>query len=81
MNGDFISAGEALKLVPPFKGNKQEGLAFSGNIDTAFAVTNTSQEASLYKFMLTHISGQPRMAVTGTSIIGQILKSFCKILT
>ena len=24
MNGDFISVGEALKLVPPFKGNKQD---------------------------------------------------------
>jgi len=23
MNGDFISVGEALKLVPHFKGNKQ----------------------------------------------------------
>jgi hypothetical protein len=23
-NGDFITVGEALKLIPPFKGNKQE---------------------------------------------------------
>jgi len=36
MNGDFISVGEALKLVPLFKGNKQEVLAFTGNVDTAF---------------------------------------------
>jgi hypothetical protein len=36
MNGEFISAGEALKLVPLFKGNKQEVLAFTGNVDTAF---------------------------------------------
>jgi hypothetical protein len=35
MNGDFISVGEAIKLVPPFKGNKQEVLAFNGNVDTA----------------------------------------------
>jgi len=35
MNGDFISVGEALKLVPPFKGDKQEVLAFIGNVDTA----------------------------------------------
>ena len=36
MNGDFISVGEALKLVPYFKGNKQGALAFIGNVDTAF---------------------------------------------
>jgi hypothetical protein len=53
MNGDFISVGEALKLVPLFKGNKQEILAFFGNVHTAFAVINPSQEAILYKFMLT----------------------------
>ena len=43
MNGEFISLGEALKLVPPFKGDKQEVLAFIGNVDTAFAVTNPEQ--------------------------------------
>jgi hypothetical protein len=32
-NGDFISVGEALKLVPPFSGNKQEVLTFIGNVD------------------------------------------------
>jgi hypothetical protein len=53
MNGDFISVGEALKLVAPCNGNKQEVLAFIGNVDTAFAVINPSQEAILYKFVLT----------------------------
>jgi hypothetical protein len=53
MNGDFISAGEALKLIPPFKGAKQEVLTFTGNVDTAFDVINPSQEAILYKFVLT----------------------------
>ena len=43
MNGDFISVGEALKLVPPFSVNKQEVLAFTGNVDTAFTVINPSQ--------------------------------------
>jgi hypothetical protein len=38
MNGDFIGLGEALKLVPYFKGDKQEVLAFIGNVDRAFAV-------------------------------------------
>jgi len=49
MNGDFISVGEALKLIPPFKGDKQEFLTFIGNVDAAFAVINSRQEAILYK--------------------------------
>ena len=52
--------GEALKLVPPFNGNKQGVLAFIGIVDTAFAIINPSQEAILYKFVLTRISGEPR---------------------
>ena len=63
MSGEFISIGEALKLVPPFKGNKQEVVAFIGNVDTAFAVINPEQEAILYKFVLTRISGEPRTAI------------------
>jgi len=35
MNEEFISIGKALKLVPPFRANKQEVLAFIGNVDTA----------------------------------------------
>jgi hypothetical protein len=61
--GDYISVDEALKLVSPFKGNKQEVLAFIGNVDTAFAVINLEQEAILYKFVLTRISGEPRTAI------------------
>ena len=64
MNEEFISVGEALKLVPPFKGNKQEVLAFIGNMDTAFAVINPAQEDILYKFVLTRISGEPRTAIS-----------------
>ena len=63
MNGDFISVGEALKLVPYFKGDKQEVLAFIGNVDTAFAAINPVQEDVLYKFVLTRISGEPRTAI------------------
>ena len=37
MNEEFNSVGEALKLVPTFRGNKQ---AFIGNVGTAFAVIN-----------------------------------------
>ena len=64
MSGEFISIGEALKLVPPFKGNKQELLAFIGNVDNAFAVINPEQDAILYKFVLTRISGEPRKAIS-----------------
>jgi hypothetical protein len=67
-NGDFISIGEALKLIPPFKGNKQKVLAFIGNVDTAFAVINLEQEAILYKFVLTRISGEPRTAISHRNI-------------
>jgi len=55
-NGDFISLGEAFKLVPYFEGNKQEVLAFSGNVDTAFAVINPVQEDVFYRFVLKRIS-------------------------
>ena len=64
MSGDFITVSEALKLIPPFKGDKQEVLAFIGNVDTAFAVINPEQEAILYKFVLTRISGEPRAAIS-----------------
>jgi len=64
MNGDFISVGEALKIIPPFKGDKRDVLAFIGNVDTAFTVINPEQEAILYKFVLTRISGEPRTAVS-----------------
>jgi len=35
MNEEFISVGEALKLVPPFRGNEQVVLAVIGNVYTA----------------------------------------------
>jgi hypothetical protein len=64
MSNEFISLGEALKLVPPFKGDKQEVLAFIGNVDTAFAVINPEQGAILYRFVLTRIGGEPRTAIS-----------------
>ena len=39
-------------------------LAFIGNVDTAFEVINPEQEAMLYKFVLTRISGEPRTAIS-----------------
>jgi len=63
MNEEFISVGEALKPLPSFRGNKQEVLAFIGNLDTAFPVISPEQEAILYKFVLTRISGETRKAI------------------
>jgi hypothetical protein len=61
---EYISLGEALKLVTPFKGEKREILAFIANVDTAFEVTDPRQASTLYKFVLTRISGEPRTAIT-----------------
>jgi hypothetical protein len=63
INDEFISVGEALKLVPYFKGDRQEVLAFIGNVDMAFSIINPLQENVLYKFVLTRISGEPRTAI------------------
>jgi transposase InsO family protein len=61
---DFISISEALKLVSPFKGEKKEVLAFISNVDTAFEVIDPDNADVLYKFVLTRISGEPRVAIT-----------------
>ena len=57
-----------MKLIPLFKGDKEEVLAFIGNVDTAFAEINPSQEAILYKFVLKRISGEPRTAISQRNI-------------
>jgi hypothetical protein len=73
--------GEALKLVPYFKGDKQEVLAFIGNVDTAFAVINPVQEDVLYKFALTRISGETRTAISHRNLADWAeLKDFLKSL-
>jgi hypothetical protein len=55
---------EALKLVSPFKGDREEVLAFISNVNTAFEVVNPDNADTLYKFMLTRISGEPRTAIS-----------------
>jgi hypothetical protein len=73
----YIRLGEARKLIPPFKGNKSEALAFIGNVDTAFPVINPSQEDTSYKFVLTRISGDPRSAITHRNLDNWLeLKNF-----
>jgi len=68
MNEQFISVGEALKLVPRFRGNKQEVLAFIGNVDSAFSVIKPEQEVILYMFVLTHLTGKPRSTISHTNL-------------
>ena len=60
---EYISVGEALELVAPFKGEKRDVLAFITKIDTAFRVTDPRNEGTLFKFMLTRISVEPRTVI------------------
>jgi hypothetical protein len=60
---EFISVGEALKLVAPFKGEKRDILAFIANVDTAFEVIDPGNASTLFKFVLTRISSEPRTAI------------------
>jgi hypothetical protein len=55
--------GEALKLASPFKGDKREVLAFISNEDAAFEVIKPDNSDVLYKFILTRISGEPRVTI------------------
>jgi len=82
MNGDFISVGEALKFLPPFKGDRQDVLAFVGNVDTAFALINPSQESISYKFVLTRISGEPITVISHRNheIWAELKRVFAKYL-
>jgi len=79
MDGDFLSVGQSLKLVHYFHGNKQEVLAFIGNVDMAFTVINLVQENVLYKSVLTRISGEPWTAISHRNLrIWAQLKEFLK---
>jgi hypothetical protein len=60
---EYISMYEALKLVALFKGEKRDVLAFIANVDTAFEVIDQRNEGTLFKFVLTRISGEPRTAI------------------
>jgi len=76
---DYISVSEALKLVSPFKGDKKEVMAFISNVDTAFEVINPDNSDILYKFVLTRISGEPRVAITHRNLENwEDLRTFLK---
>jgi hypothetical protein len=76
---DYISVGEALKLVSPFKGEKRELMALISNVDTTFEVINPDNAGTLYKFVLTRISGEPRVAITHRNLENwEDLRTFLK---
>jgi hypothetical protein len=76
---DYISVGEALKLVTPFKGEKREVLAFIANVTTEFEVIDPRNEGTLFKFVLTRISGEPRTAIAHRNLENwEELKEFLK---
>jgi hypothetical protein len=64
MATEYISVTEALKLVSPFSGNKREVLTFVANVETAFSCIKPEHNGRLYQFLLTKISGEPRIAIS-----------------
>jgi hypothetical protein len=76
---EYISVGEALKLVTIFKGEKKDLLAFIANVDTAFEVIDPRNESTLFKFMLPRISGEPRTAIAHRNLENwEEIKEFLK---
>ena len=76
---EYISVGEALKLVTPFKGDKREVLTFIANVGTAFEVIDPRNESTLFKFVLMRVSGEPRTAIAHRNLENwEELKEFFK---
>jgi TusA-related sulfurtransferase len=63
MAGEFVSTGEALKLISSCSCNKKDIMSFISDVDTAFELIDPNQGNKLYKFMLTFISGEMRTAI------------------
>jgi len=60
---EYISVSEALKLPSSFKGEKRDVVAFFVNEDRAFKVIALGNEGTLFKSVLTRISGEHRTAI------------------
>jgi hypothetical protein len=60
---EYISVSEALKLPASFKGVKRDVVAFFANEDRAFKVIALGNEDTLFKVVLTRISGEHRTAI------------------
>lgn len=79
MATEYVSVTEALKLVSPFNGNKREVLTFVSNVETAFSCINPANKGRLYQFILTKISGEPRIAISHNNLENwEELKKFLK---
>jgi hypothetical protein len=63
MAGEFVSLGEALKLISPCSCEKKDVLSFTSNVDAAFEVMEPNRGNKLYKFLLLCICGEPRTAI------------------
>ena len=76
---DYISVGEALKLVALFRGDKRDVLEFIANVDTDFEVIDRRNASTLFKFVLTRIIGEPKTAVAHRNLENwEELKEFLK---
>jgi len=76
---DHVPVSGALKLVTPFKGDKWEVLAFTANVDMTFAVIDPSKADTLYKFVLTRISGELQIVITHQNLENwEELKAFLR---
>jgi hypothetical protein len=59
---EYVSVGEALKLIAPFKAEKRDVLAFIENVDTSFEVIDPRNWGTLFKLVLMRIIGGPGTA-------------------
>ena len=76
---DYIPVRGTLNVVSPFKGDRKEVLAFISNVDTAFEVINPDNAEVLYRFVLTRISGETRVAITHRNLENwEDLRAFLK---
>jgi len=76
---EYISVSEALKLPASFKGEKRDVVAFFANEDRAFKVIALGNEGTLFKSVLTRISGEHRTAIAhGNLEKWEELKEFLK---
>jgi hypothetical protein len=76
---EYISVGENLKLVAPFKGETRDVLLFIATVDTAFEVIDMRNEGTLFKLVLTRISGEPRTTIAHKNLENwEELKEFLK---
>jgi hypothetical protein len=76
---EYISVSEALKLPASFKDEKRDVIAFIANEDRAFKVIALGNDGTLFKSVLTRISGEPKTAIAHGNLENwEELKQFLK---